>query len=449
VHFPIAISDISITNNPVSTQSIDISFGIEQVEKLTGVWTSFTDILASSYDIHDLIIHPNYRWLNTGVPIYLTNATTSQLFRDVQQYLNDGNNPRVVLPVIIDITLPSPTPIRKFIGFHIESASYIERYVRGHYNYIPEISGNPTTSILAGDTYSFIPSAVDPDNDPIHFTITNRPAWATFNDSTGALTGTAVAGSYDNIKISVTDGGFTSSLPAFSITVPGPPINGACGAAHGTTVNSVPSTDLCSAGLPSRICGSGPWTWSCEGLNGGSNALCSADIRDWNLNVNIAGTGSGNVNSVPSGIHCATGSTDGCSVSFASGTTINLYATPSINSSFTGWEEVCGGVNNCIVDLANDMTVTAIFDTNYRVKLLETSATYGSLQDAYNAASDNEYLLAQDYNFVENLNFGKPVHVILKGGMDSTYSEQFGITAIMGRLTISSGSVKISKVIIR
>lgn len=53
-------------------------------------------------------------------------------------------------------------------------------------------------------------------------------------------------------------------------------VNGSCGSADGVPVNSVPTTGLCSAGTASAVAGSGPWTWSCAGSNGGSTASCQA-----------------------------------------------------------------------------------------------------------------------------------------------------------------------------
>ena len=55
-------------------------------------------------------------------------------------------------------------------------------------------------------------------------------------------------------------------------------IDGVCGPADGGTFPSAPTTDLCSAGTPSAVTGSGPWTWTCQGLNGGTDASCSADL---------------------------------------------------------------------------------------------------------------------------------------------------------------------------
>ncbi|MFK8017268.1 MAG: putative Ig domain-containing protein [Gammaproteobacteria bacterium] len=88
----------------------------------------------------------------------------------------------------------------------------------------PEISGTPATSVAVGDTYSFTPTASDPEDDPLTFSIAQQPAWASFNTGTGALTGTptqADAGTYAGIVISVTDGSNIVSLPAFAIDVDG------------------------------------------------------------------------------------------------------------------------------------------------------------------------------------------------------------------------------------
>ncbi|HVY13338.1 MAG TPA: hypothetical protein VHB73_07225, partial [Alphaproteobacteria bacterium] len=52
--------------------------------------------------------------------------------------------------------------------------------------------------------------------------------------------------------------------------------DGACGSANGTSITSAPSSGLCTSGTPSGISGSGPWSWTCAGTNGGNNATCSA-----------------------------------------------------------------------------------------------------------------------------------------------------------------------------
>ena len=89
-------------------------------------------------------------------------------------------------------------------------------------NDAPTISGNPAGSVEAGNVYSFRPVASDPDGDSLVFSIQNRPGWASFNSSTGRLTGTPTVsdvGSYSNIRISVSDGAVSTALAAFSLTV--------------------------------------------------------------------------------------------------------------------------------------------------------------------------------------------------------------------------------------
>jgi len=92
----------------------------------------------------------------------------------------------------------------------------------GTTNQPPTISGTPPTSVKAGSTYAFTPTARDPEGKTLAFSITNKPAWATFSTTTGKLSGTpssAQTGTYSNIGIKVSDGSLTASLPAFAIVV--------------------------------------------------------------------------------------------------------------------------------------------------------------------------------------------------------------------------------------
>jgi hypothetical protein len=86
----------------------------------------------------------------------------------------------------------------------------------------PAISGNPPANVTEGQSYTFTPTASDSDGDSLTFSVSGLPSWASFNENTGALTGTPQAadvGVYANIEISVSDGQESTSLPAFSITV--------------------------------------------------------------------------------------------------------------------------------------------------------------------------------------------------------------------------------------
>lgn len=103
-------------------------------------------------------------------------------------------------------------------------------------NRAPTITGAPATSVREGQAYSFQPGAADPDGDALTFSISNRPAWASFNTANGVLSGTPPVGSaatYGNIVISVSDGRLSSALPAFSISV---------GANRAPTISGTPAT---------------------------------------------------------------------------------------------------------------------------------------------------------------------------------------------------------------
>jgi hypothetical protein len=89
-------------------------------------------------------------------------------------------------------------------------------------NATPKISGTPPTSLIVGAAYTFKPTATDANGDKLTFSISTKPAWATFNAATGQLAGTPSAtyvGTTSNIAIKVSDGKATASLPVFSITV--------------------------------------------------------------------------------------------------------------------------------------------------------------------------------------------------------------------------------------
>ncbi len=87
-------------------------------------------------------------------------------------------------------------------------------------NHAPTIAGAPVTRVASGQAYNFVPSAADADNDHLQFSISSKPAWATFDAASGRLWGTpSTAGSYEEIEISVSDGKAVTKLPQFAIVV--------------------------------------------------------------------------------------------------------------------------------------------------------------------------------------------------------------------------------------
>ncbi len=116
-------------------------------------------------------------------------------------------------------------------------------------NHPPTISGTPSTQVQVGQAYSFTPQAADADADKLTFSVQNKPSWASFDTSTGTLSGTpsgANAGTFANIVISVSDGKASTPLPGFSITVKAPTTGTALvkWAAPSSNTDGTPITDL-------------------------------------------------------------------------------------------------------------------------------------------------------------------------------------------------------------
>jgi hypothetical protein len=89
-------------------------------------------------------------------------------------------------------------------------------------NSAPSITGSPPSSILFDNMYAFQPGASDADGDLLSFQVANGPTWASFDTSSGRLSGQpslANIGTYQNIVISVSDGISSDSLAAFTISV--------------------------------------------------------------------------------------------------------------------------------------------------------------------------------------------------------------------------------------
>ena len=152
-----------------------------------------------------------------------------QVLADAVDSIQPGMSPvtiRSLLPNTYRQTLESAiTVIANGTTEDIETVNSVSRNggdTSSASNAAPVISGTPPRTIEEGNTYTFTPTANDPDGDTLTFTISAKPAWATFDTTTGTLSGTPGAGSagdYANIVIGVNDGEFTTGLPAFAITV--------------------------------------------------------------------------------------------------------------------------------------------------------------------------------------------------------------------------------------
>ena len=93
-----------------------------------------------------------------------------------------------------------------------------------------------------------------------------------------SVTGIGLQSGLNTITVHAYDAAGNNNLANMIVnyTAPVTTINGACGSVNGGTFAIAPANNLCSAGTATSVSGSGPWTWSCNGSNGGSTASCSA-----------------------------------------------------------------------------------------------------------------------------------------------------------------------------
>jgi hypothetical protein len=92
----------------------------------------------------------------------------------------------------------------------------------GTANGAPSISGQPQRSVQAGQVYSFQPSASDPEGSTLQFSVQNLPSWASFDSSTGRISGTPAAsdvGTYSGIVIVASDGALSTQFGPFALEV--------------------------------------------------------------------------------------------------------------------------------------------------------------------------------------------------------------------------------------
>jgi large repetitive protein len=102
------------------------------------------------------------------------------------------------------------------------AASLLFAQVASAANSASVISGTPARAAIVGQSYEFRPSASDADGDPLRYYIINQPVWASFDATNGRLFGTPTStqvGTYEAIRISVSDGKSIADVPAYSIVV--------------------------------------------------------------------------------------------------------------------------------------------------------------------------------------------------------------------------------------
>ena len=148
------------------------------------------------------------------------------------------------------------------------------------------------------------------DDGTANYPVINGPITATFtySDVEGGLTGTgninadplfvdAAAGNFQlaagSPAIDAAQAGITTDITgiarpqgaatdmgAYEYVAPAPPpVNGTCGSSNGAIFTTAPTANLCSVGIASAVTGTGPFSWTCAGSNGGTTASCTAQLQ--------------------------------------------------------------------------------------------------------------------------------------------------------------------------
>ena len=152
------------------------------------------------------------------------------------------------------------------------------------------ISGAPSLTGTVGQSYSFTP-AVTPKSTTEKFYIGNKPSWATFDATTGRLSGTpTAAGNTNRITIGVSEGRAFAWLPVFVINIKAASSGGSTGS--GGTTNTKPTI----SGSPSTVVTEGntyTFTPSAKDANGDKLTFSVQNRPSWAGFSTTTGTLSG------------------------------------------------------------------------------------------------------------------------------------------------------------
>jgi hypothetical protein len=196
-----------------------------------------------------------------------------------------------------------------------------------------------------------------------------------------------------------------------------------------------------------------------------------------NLDVSLAGTGSGSVTSTnPTGIACTGLPTDDCVEDFALNTMVTLYSVASSSSRFKGWSvESCPAVQSidppyglvppaaCTFAMTADTAVSATFDQIPPIRILLPDLIYFPPYEMDNFVSASgivqsfgtylQYSMTmQSHNkiFIEDVSIDSGSQDLLwQGGYSDDYSSVTGTTRIQGSLTILGGRLIVDRLEIR
>jgi List-Bact-rpt repeat protein/ASPM-SPD-2-Hydin domain-containing protein/centrosomal CEP192-like protein len=157
-----------------------------------------------------------------------------------------------------------------------------------------------------------------------------------------------------NVSTNLSGGGSVTSSPA-GIDCPANSCQAFYATGTAVTLTATPSTGSTFVGWTNGACSG---TGTCK-ITMNADAHVDATFNGPpTLQINLPGSGTGNVTSSPAGINCPAT----CSATFPKGTVVTLTETVSGNSTFGGWDTACSGTGACSVTMNADQIVGATFN---------------------------------------------------------------------------------------
>ncbi|HEY6009099.1 MAG TPA: hypothetical protein VIU40_12310, partial [Geobacteraceae bacterium] len=164
------------------------------------------------------------------------------------------------------------------------------------------------------------------------------------------------------------------------------------------------------------------------------------------LTTILTGTGGGSVHSDPSGLACSSGT---CTMTIPFGTPVTLMATPDADSIFAGWTGGgCAGLADCTITTTSTTAVSAAFDYVEPAKV-QGGNSYSTLSGAYTGAQQDDVILARTFGFKEDLVLGRDIACTLRGGFDTSFANNPGMTTLEGILTVTHGAVTVENLAVK
>jgi hypothetical protein len=168
------------------------------------------------------------------------------------------------------------------------------------------------------------------------------------------------------------------------------------------------------------------------------------------LSVTLQGTGGGTVHFSMPDIDCNSGP---CTQPYPYGSSVTLTATEGLRSRFSGWQGSCSNISGeCVITMDANRAVQADFTIDPAHGVWNDPGTiyYGSIGDAYLAAvSGVTTIKAGQLELTGDINFNLGKSIKLSGGYDSSYLNNSGYTTLKGKVSVSTGSVTVNKLVIR